>query len=235
MSPLLCVRGLSKRFDGVLAVSGVHFDVREGDAVGIVGPNGAGKSTLFHLISGTLTPSAGTILYRDQPIQTWTPERRVRAGIARTFQKTRLFYGLTVEENLASGCFLNSGGGVVRLLCGAPRRERLALQRRVDEILALTGLAPFRRRLAWQLSFGYQRRLSVGIALASAPRLLLLDEPFCGQSPQSVEKMGLLLRRLRERGITILLIEHRMESIVSYCSRLLVLQGGRVVIPTASS
>ena len=234
MSALLCVHGLSKRFDGLLALSDVRFDVREGDAVGIVGPNGAGKSTLFHLISGTLAPSAGTILYRDQPIQAWTPERRVRAGIARTFQKTRLFYGLTVEENLRSGCFLNSRGGLMRLLCGTPQRERLELQRRLDEILALTGLAPFRHRIAWQLSFGYQRRLGVGIALASAPRLLLLDEPFCGQSPQSVEDMGLLLRRLRERGVTILLIEHRMESIVSYCSRPLVLQGGRVVIPTAS-
>ena len=165
MSALLCVRGLSKRFDGLLALSDVHFDVQEGDAVGVVGPNGAGKSTLFHLISGALAPSAGTILYQDQLIQTWTPERRMRAGIARTFQKTRLFYGLTVEENLASGCFLNTGGGVVRLLCGAPRRERLQLQRRLDEILALTGLAPFRHRPAWQLSFGYQRRLGVGIAL----------------------------------------------------------------------
>lgn len=230
--PLLEVRRLSKRFDGLDALRDVHLTVRTGEVLGIVGPNGAGKSTLFHLITGHLEPTEGEVFYHGRKITSWPPERRVRAGISRIFQQTRLFYGLTVEENVRIGCFLQERGGLRRLILGEPRRERAALQARIDGILQQTGLEPFRGRAAAELSYGYQRRLEVAIALGTRPRLLLLDEPFAGQSPESAAEMGRLIRRLRESGLTLMMIEHRMESVVSYCNRLLVMRGGRVVIPS---
>ena len=233
MSPaLLKARGLTKRFGGLVALQDVSFTIETGDALGVVGPNGTGKTTLFHLLSGHLQPTSGEVLYRDERITDWPPEARVRAGIAYTFQKTRLFHGLTVEENVRLGCFLNQRGGLRRLLLGTPRREVKALCAQVDWILQLTDLEDFRRHLASELSYGYQRRLEIAIALGSGPKLLLLDEPFGGLSPQSIVEIGHLILTLRDAGLTIAFIEHRMESIMSYCSRLFVMGGGRLLIPS---
>jgi ABC-type branched-subunit amino acid transport system ATPase component len=173
------------------------------------------------------------VLYRGARITDWTPEMRVQAGIAYTFQKTRLFYGLTVEENVGLGHFIHERGGLRRLLLGRPRREAAALRAQVDRILELTGLDAFSRHLASQLSYGYQRRLEIAIALGSRPKLLLLDEPFGGLSPQSIVEMGHLIRALRDQGLTIAFIEHRMESIMAYCNRLFVMGGGRLLIPSS--
>lgn len=234
MIPLLEVRRLSKRFGGLVALDDVDFCVNPQDVLGIVGSNGAGKSTLFHLIAGNLTPSGGEIIYRDQAISAWSPERRVCAGIARTFQKTRLFYGLTIEENVRNGTFLQQAGGIKRLVFGTTKREQATLNDQIERILELTGLRSRRFELAGRLSYGYQRRLEVAIALGTQPKLLLLDEPFGGQSPESVQEMGHLIKTLSATGITVMLIEHRMESIVSYCKRLFVMEKGRFLIPTVS-
>lgn len=230
---LLRVRELSKRFGGVTALAGVSFDVAAGDVLGVVGPNGAGKSTLFHLISGHLTPSSGVVELRGRPITRWPVERRVTAGVARTFQQTRLFFNLSVADNVHLGAYRHRPGGARALLLGEGRACRQGLQRRVDEVLALTGLTRVSNQVAGALSYGFQRRLEVAVALATDPVLLLLDEPFSGQSPQSVAEMGRLLRALRTQGRTLLLIEHRMESIVAECTRVLVLRNGRLLIPSA--
>lgn len=229
--PLLEIRNLSKRFDGLDVLRDVQLTVWPGDVLGIVGPNGAGKSTLFHLLAGSWEPTAGEVFYQGRRITSWPPERRVRAGIARVFQQARLFYGLTVEENVRIGCFLQEHVGLQRLLPGVSRRERATLRARIEDILRQTGLEPFRDRTAAELSYGYRRRLQVALALGTRPRLLLLDEPFAGQSPEGAAEMGRLIRRLRASGLTILMIEHRMESIVSYCTRLLVMRDGRIVLP----
>lgn len=229
---LLEARGLTKQFGGLVALQDVSFTIEAGDALGIVGPNGTGKTTLFHLLSGHLQPTCGEVLYQGARITDWTPEARVRAGIAYTFQKTRLFYGLTVEENVRLGHFIHERGGLRRLLLGTPRREAAALHAQVARTLSLTGLEAFRGDLASELSYGYQRRLEIAIALGSGPKLLLLDEPFGGLSPQSIVEMGHLILTLRHAGLTIAFIEHRMESILSYCSRLFVMGGGRLLIPS---
>ncbi len=232
MTPLLETRRLSKQFGGLLALDELSFQVQRGEILGIVGHNGAGKSTLFHLITGFLRPTSGEILFEGHPVTAWPPYRRVRRGLAPTFQQTRLFYGLTVEENVRLGCFTQQRGGLRRFLLGTPHRERLTMQRRVNEILALTGLERFRAQPASQLSsYGYQRRLEVAIALGSGPKLLLLDEPFGGLSPSGIEEMGQLIQTLHDAGLTIMFIEHRMKSIWSYCSRLFVMSGGRLLIP----
>jgi branched-chain amino acid transport system ATP-binding protein len=231
--PLLEARGLTKKFGGLVALQDVSFKIEKGDVLGIVGPNGTGKTTLFHLLSGHLQPISGEVLYHGARITNWPPEARVRAGIAYTFQKTRLFYGLTVEENVRLGHFIHERGGLRRLLLGTPRREAMELCAQVGRILQLTGLKGFRGHLASELSYGYQRRLEIAIALGSGPKLLLLDEPFGSLSPQSIVEMGHLILTLRDAGLTIVFIEHRMESIMSYCNRLFVMGGGRLLIPSS--
>ncbi len=230
--PLLEVKNISKRFGGLVALDEVNFNVERRDVLGIVGPNGAGKTTLFHLVSGHMLPDGGEIFYEGRRITPCRAEERVRAGISRTFQKTKLFYGLTVEQNVQLGSFLDEKGGLRSLLFGAARSERQRLQRRLAQILKLTGLWSYRGYLASQLSYGYQRRLEIAIALGSNPKLLLLDEPFGGLSPQSIEEVGALIKSLNAEGLTVIFIEHRMESVVAYSNRLFVMRDGRVLLPT---
>ncbi len=231
---LLEVRGLTKHFDGIVALQNVSFSVHAGDVLGIVGPNGTGKTTLFNLIAGQLQPTKGSVLYQGESITQKTPEWRVKAGIARTFQKTRLFYSLRVEENIRLGCYLQEPSGIKPFALGASSEQDRTLAQRVDAILDKTGLERYRDYPAAELSYGFQRRLELAIALGTDPRLLLLDEPFGGQSPQSAKEIGHLIHHLRNEGVTIMMIEHRMESIVAYCNRLFVMRDGRLVIPHQS-
>lgn len=230
MTSLLRVDRLSKRYGGLHAVRDVSFDIESGQIVGLIGDNGAGKTTLFNLLSGFVTPSSGRVRFQADEITRWSPERRAQAGLVRTFQRSRIFPEVSVEQNVRMGCFLRERRRFVdrlRLLRGSPR----SMEERVDELLDLTGLAAFRQTLAAHLSFGYQRRLAVAVALGADPQMMLLDEPFGGLSPTSAEQMGTLIHALHERGMTLLLIEHRMESIVASCDRLLVMQGGELIIP----
>jgi len=228
---LLEVHGLCKHFGGVIALDDVDFVVNKGDVLGVTGPNGTGKTTLFNVIAGHLPPTSGEIFYEGTQITRQPPEWRVRAGIARTFQKTRLFYGLSVEENVRLGCYVHEPLGIKHVIFGTTRNEQSTQEERVNHILEMTGLDRYRSYPGSELSYGYQRRLEVAIALGSNPKLLLLDEPLGGQSPQSMTEMGQLIKSLQGQGLTIMMIEHRMESIVSYCDRLLVMRGGRIVIP----
>jgi branched-chain amino acid transport system ATP-binding protein len=228
---LLEVRGLTKYFDGIVALQNVSFAVNTGDVLGIVGPNGTGKTTLFNLIAGQLEPTSGELLYQGVSIVEKPPTWRVKAGIARTFQRTRLFYNLRVEENIRLGFYLQEPTGVKPFALGTSSEQSKLLIHRVEALLDKTGLERYRDYPAADLSYGYQRRLELAIALGTQPKLLLLDEPFGGQSPQSIKEMGRLIQALRDEGLTIMMIEHRMESIVSYCNRLFVMRDGRLVIP----
>ena len=231
---LLHIDRLSKHYGGLHAVQDVSFAIEQGQIVGLIGDNGAGKTTLFNLISGFVEPSFGQIFLDGREITGWSPERRAHAGLVRTFQRSRVFPDMTVAENVRMGCFLQERRRFFDRL-RLSRNGADPLEGRVAEWLALTGLEAFRDSRAAHLSFGYQRRLELAIALGARPKLLMLDEPFAGLSPESAEEMGELIQTLHEQGLTFLLIEHRMESIVTSCARLLVMQGGRMIIPRDAS
>ena len=230
--------GLKKHYGGLRAVDGIELKIEPGHIIGLVGPNGAGKSTLFHLLSGHALPSAGQIRFKGRDITHWPPERRVAFGLARTFQRSRVFPNVSVETNVRIGCFLEERP---RLALGRPptrakrHRRAASVDARVERILNETGLDPFRASTAGELSFGYQRLLGVAIALGTNPDLLLLDEPFSGLSPETSSAMAKLLVRLHDAGVTLFLIEHRMDSIVTSCNRLFVMHGGRLIIPHPTS
>lgn len=234
---LLRAEDLTKHYGGLRAVDGVDLSVQPGHIIGLVGPNGAGKSTLFHMLSGFEQPSSGRIQFKGKEITGWSPERRAALGLARTFQRSRVFPNISVEENVRIGSFLRERSDVASRLTplnGDLQRTR-STKDRVEDILRETGLEPFRRSLAMELSFGFQRLLGVAIALGTDPELLLLDEPFSGLSPETSSAMAKLTVRLHQRGITLFLIEHRMDSIVTACNRLFVMRDGRLIIPHPAS
>jgi len=243
---LLELRGVTKRFGGLTAVEAVDFVVRSGEILGLIGPNGAGKTTLFNLITGFYAPTAGEIRLRDEAIafpspgfagrllgRTRAPEpHRIAAlGIARTFQTIRLFKNLIALENVMSGLHPRTKAGV----CGAlfrPRSQRDEEARtvqRANELLARIGLSAIRDDLAKNLPYGHQRRLEIARALATQPTLLALDEPAAGLNEQETDELVILIRGIRDEGITILLIEHDMRLVMRVCERIVVLDHGKKI------
>jgi branched-chain amino acid transport system ATP-binding protein len=210
---LLEVRGLTKRFGGLLAVSRVDLDVEPGQLCGLIGPNGAGKTTLFHLVTGFHRPTAGEVRFEGRPITGLRPHRVCRLGIARTFQIVQPFPGLTVLDNAAVGAFTRVGD------VGAARAA-------AREALALVGLADRAGQQASTLTLADRRRLEVARALATGPRLLLLDEVMSGLAPPEVSAMMDLCRRLRARGLTILMIEHLLRAVMALSDTVVVLHHG---------
>jgi len=211
---LLRVEQVVKDFGGFRAVAEVSFDVRPGEIVGLVGPNGAGKTTLFNIITGFLRPTSGRVLFQGQEITRRAPHERARLGIVRTFQNTKVFPRLTVEQNVRIGCHLHPAN----------------VEGRTEAILCLSGLQGSRHKAAADLPYGEQRVLEIAIALGAKPKLLLLDEPFAGMSPAEAERCMTLLHRLRELGITVLLVDHHMETLVRHCDRLVVLHHGEKLV-----
>jgi branched-chain amino acid transport system ATP-binding protein len=214
MSALLSLDNVSKRFRGLLAVDRVSFDLVPGEIFAVIGPNGAGKTTLFNMIAGAMAPDDGSITFAGDPIQGLTPDAVCRSGIARTFQIVRPFPALSVEDNVIVGALLHQRN------VGAARQRARELLRRLD-------LFDKRRQLASTLTLPDRKRLEVGRALATAPRLLLLDEVMAGLRPTETDRMVAILRELnRESGLTILLIEHVMRAVMALASRVLVLDHG---------
>jgi branched-chain amino acid transport system ATP-binding protein len=214
MSALLSLDNVSKRFRGLLAVDRVSFDLVPGEIFAVIGPNGAGKTTLFNMIAGAMAPDDGSIRFAGDPIQGLTPDAVCRRGIARTFQIVRPFPALSVEDNVIVGALLHQRN------VGAARQRARELLRRLD-------LFDKRRQLASTLTLPDRKRLEVGRALATAPRLLLLDEVMAGLRPTETDRMVAILRELnRESGLTILLIEHVMRAVMALASRVLVLDHG---------
>ncbi len=207
----------SKHFGGVHAVRDLTFALQSGEILGVIGPNGAGKTTLVNLITGTLRPSSGRIVFDGRRIDGLKPYRIGRMGIARTFQVVRPFASLTVRENVAVGAMYGAGGA---------RRSASEAFERADEMLELVGLAGRRGELADGLPIGGRKQLEMAKALAMEPRVLLLDEVVAGLRGAEIDQAMALVRLVHERGITLLLIEHVMKVIVGVCSRVIVLDYG---------
>ncbi|MCA3285835.1 MAG: ABC transporter ATP-binding protein [Roseomonas sp.] len=212
----LAVRDLTKRFGGLTAVSDATFDVREGSITGLIGPNGAGKTTLFAMIAGFEQPSAGLVLLDGEEITGRKPHDLAKLGLARTFQIVQPFAGLSVRENIAVGAFL-------RL---PKRRDALALAEEVGQRL---GLGPQLDKPAAALTVAGRKRLEVARALATRPRILLLDEVLAGLNPSELRDFLPVLQDIRAGGVTILMIEHVMQAVMSLCEYVHVISGGRII------
>jgi branched-chain amino acid transport system ATP-binding protein len=226
--PLLTARGLTRSFGGLVAVSNVDLDVSAGEILGLIGSNGAGKTTLFNLLCGSMPPSSGRVTFDGQDCTGWPAHRMARAGALRTFQITSVFPEETVANNIRIASFrTRQSGWLDSLLCrGRFSRDERDLAGRVDSILDFVGLAVRREHLARTLPYGEQRKLEVAIAMAGQPRLLLLDEPAAGMNPDEGAKLVEMIRRIRDSGVTVLLVEHHMRVVASVCDRIVVLDHG---------
>jgi branched-chain amino acid transport system ATP-binding protein len=225
---VLALKGLSKHFGGVRAVDGVDLAVEAGRIVGLIGPNGSGKSTIVNLICGLFPPTAGAVLFRGDDLAALPPHARVSRGIARTFQNIRLFGQLSVWQNLwiaqNSGEHAEKAAFLPRWLGGSR-----AAREEIERTLAFFDLAHKADELAGNLSFGEQRRLEFARAMAAKPALLLLDEPAAGMNAEEIEQLDNRIRRLRDEGATILLIEHHMELVMAVTDRIAVLNFGQKI------
>ncbi|MDT8352905.1 ABC transporter ATP-binding protein [Roseomonas mucosa] len=236
--PILEVEGLTMRFGGLSAVGGVSFQARRGQITALIGPNGAGKTTCFNCITGFYRPSSGTIrLHRDagtEALHRLAGHRIARAGVARTFQNIRLFAGMTVLENLLVAqhntlmAATGFGIGAVLGLSRYPKAERAAIAR-ATHWLEETGLLARADEPAGALPYGDQRRLEIARAMCTDPSLLCLDEPAAGLNPRESEELGRLVRRIKETGCTVLLIEHDMGVVMGISDRVVVLDHGRLI------
>jgi branched-chain amino acid transport system ATP-binding protein len=214
--PLLRVEQVSKRFGGLLAVDQASFAAETGRITALIGPNGAGKTTLFSIITGFLAPSEGRIVYDGADIVGEPPHRLARRGIARTFQVVQPFAGLTVRENIAVGAHLSRPA----------RTDALAA---ADDVARVVGLGGLLAREAASLTVAGRKRLELARALAIEPRLLLLDEVLAGLNPSEIRDMVPVIRTIRDRGVTIVMIEHVMQAVMSLAEQVFVLSEGRII------
>jgi len=213
---MLSVERVSKRFGGLLAIADASLAVPQGAIVGLIGPNGAGKTTLFGVISGFLPPTTGTVAFEGADITGEEPHLRARRGIARTFQIVQPFAGLSVRENIAVGAYLRH----------ARRAEALA---QAEAVANLVGLRPMLDGSASGLTVAGRKRLELARALATEPRLLLLDEVLAGLNPSEIRDILPVIRRIRDGGVTILMIEHVMQAVMALCEDVYVLAQGRMI------
>jgi branched-chain amino acid transport system ATP-binding protein len=227
----LKVDGLSIRFGGLSAVEAMSFEVREGEVLSLIGPNGAGKTSAFNAITGYIAAAAGSISYRGSRLDGLKPNEIAELGVIRTFQKTSVFAGLSVLENVLIGLHLRSQQRPLAILMGAGSvgREESALAAEALDTLAFIGLAARAQQLAASLPYGELRLLEVAIALASRPKLLLLDEPVCGLNPAETQSFMKLIGRIRAGGVTILLVEHDMRMVMGVSDRIVCLNQGRII------
>jgi len=228
-APLLALDRLSKSFGGLVALDQVSFTIRRGEIFGLIGPNGAGKTTLFNVLTGLYTADQGSATLGDRRLDGRKPHEIVAAGLARTFQNIRLFANMTVLENVLVGRHARLRAGVLGAIVrdAATRAEEEAARARGRELLDYVGIGRHAQRLAKQLSYGDQRRLEIARALATEPTLLALDEPAAGMNPSETTALMTLLRRIRDDGVTLLLIEHDMRLVMGLCDRVAVLDYGR--------
>jgi branched-chain amino acid transport system ATP-binding protein len=229
---MLRVDRLAKRFGGYQALADVGLVVEPGSVHAVIGPNGAGKTTLFNVITGILPPTAGSVALEGRDITGWRADRVIQAGIARTFQQVRLFRGMNAVENVMVGRHARTHGGFGAALVRPPfheRGEEAETHRRARELLEVVGLAARADTWAGDLTLVEQRRLEVARALASDPRLLLLDEPAGGMTPVEVEDLNQLIRKIRESGVTVVLVEHHVRLVMRVSDVVTVLDAGRVI------
>jgi branched-chain amino acid transport system ATP-binding protein len=226
MSPILEVADVSKRFGGVDAVKSVSFEIARGALVGLIGPNGAGKTTMVNLISAHQLPSTGRIVLDGEPIQGLPMFKVARTGVSRTYQQSRLFLEDSVGENIRTGMVWAGGTGRSELSYPGAHGDE---EDRFEALLEFFGLGPFRDQLPTGLTHLLRRRVEIAQALALAPKLLLLDEPFAGFSREEAIDLIALIRECQRGGLTILLIEHNMEVVMEICERLFVMHHGALL------
>jgi len=229
---LLEVTRLRKEFGGLVAVDDVDFTVPAGSIVSLIGPNGAGKTTFFNMLTGVYVPTAGRIEFDGEDMTGKPPHAYTQRGIARTFQNIRLFQNMTALENTLVGMHVRLSGNLFQAILRTPgvRREEREARTRASDLLEFSGLRRKDREIARNLSYGDQRRLEVARALASQPKLLLLDEPTAGMNPQETADFTAFVHRLREeQGLTVLMIEHDMKVVMGICDRIVVLDHGQKI------
>jgi len=228
---ILSVRGVSKRFGGLHAVNDLSFDVARGSIKALIGPNGAGKTTLFNLVSGFLAPDRGEIYYEEAPVHDLPSHEIASRGMVRTFQHIRLFPKMTVLENVMVGRHVHSRAGFLSGMLNLPHtwREERRIREKSREILELLGIGGHADTEAASLAYGQQRIVEIGRALACEPRLLLLDEPAAGLNMRETNEMGGLIGRVRDMGITVLLVEHDMSLVMGISDEIVVLSFGEKI------
>jgi branched-chain amino acid transport system ATP-binding protein len=231
MAPILEVSGLTKRFGGLTAVNNVSFGVNEKEILSVIGPNGAGKSTLFKLISSFLKPTSGDVKFRGERISNLAPHIAARKGVVRTFQETTIFRNMSVRDNVIIAHHLRSRASLLGFFLGtqAARQDEEAFGRSADEILGFLGLDSISSETAKNLPHGHLRALGIAIGLATNPTVLLLDEPVAGMNHDETMKAVAMVRRLRDRGLTILLVEHDMPAVMKISDRIVVLNFGEKI------
>jgi branched-chain amino acid transport system ATP-binding protein len=227
-TPILSVERLTRNFGGVRAVSDVSFTVERGAITGLIGPNGAGKTTTFNLISGLFPPTLGLVRFDGAVLTGLRPDQVAARGVARTFQGTRIFPKLTVEENLLTAAQAGTGNGFWTDFLGLPaaRSARAACRHAVEDLLRRVGLEDHADTIAGNLAYAHQSLLGIGLALAVRPRLLLLDEPFAGMNPGETRQAARMVTRIRDSGITVILVEHDMPAVMEVCDHIVVLDQG---------
>ena len=228
---LLVVNNISKRFGGLQALSDVSFGICKGDIYGLIGPNGAGKTTLFNVLTSLYTPESGTANFMGHHLTRLKPHQIAQVGIARTFQNIRLFANLSAIENVMIGRHVRTRAGVLGAILRnrATRQEEEEIENHAHDLLEYVGIAARANDIARSLSYGDQRRLEIARALATEPRLLALDEPAAGMNPSETIVLRELIEKIRDDGVTVLLIEHDMKLVMGLCNRVLVLEYGRVL------
>lgn len=228
---LLEVDKMSIRFGGLVAVESMTFDVREGEVLSLIGPNGAGKTSAFNAITGYMTPSSGDIRYRGESIKGLRPDAVSRKGIVRTFQKTSLFGGLTVADNVLIGAHKRSAQNPLGIMLGLPyvSQDEAKLREHAREAMAFVDIDRRADDLASSLPYGEQRLLEVAIAMAADPQLLLMDEPVSGMNTAEKAAFTTTLARIRDKGITVLLVEHDMRTVMGASDRVICLNQGHII------
>ncbi|GAB3820803.1 ABC transporter ATP-binding protein [Kribbella italica] len=229
--PVLEASGVTMRFGGLLAVNDVNLTVREGEIVGLIGPNGAGKTTFFNCLTGLYKPTSGQVRFEGTPLPP-KPRAVVKAGMARTFQNIRLFANMTALENVMVGRYCRTSAGALTSVLHGPkyRREEAATRARAQELLEFVGLGRSTEHLARNMPYGDQRRLEIARALATDPKLILLDEPTAGMNPQETKQASDLIFKIRDSGLSVVVIEHDMRFIFNLCDRVLCLVRGETLI-----
>lgn len=232
MTPFLKVDRVTKSFGGLAAVSDVSMEIARGELVGLIGPNGAGKTTVFNLLTGVYTPTKGTISFEGRTINGLRPHQLAAVGIARTFQNIRLFRSLTVLQNVLVAAHLRSRRSLASAILRPPGQlaEDMELRFQAMQLLDRLELKEYAHQPSASLAYGMQRRLEIARALATRPKLLLLDEPAAGMNPNEKLELMELIRRIRhDFKLTILLIEHDMRLVMGVCERLYVLDYGEII------
>jgi len=231
MSPILQVRGVTKRFGGLTANNNISFEVNDGEILSVIGPNGAGKSTLFKMIASFMPTTSGEVLFKGERISNLTPHAVAQKGIVRTFQETTIFKSMTVRDNVIVSHHLRSKANLFGYFLGTKtaKSDEKEFRQSADDIVDFLGLGDIRHELASNLPQGHLRALGIAIGLATNPKILLLDEPFAGMNHDETMRTVELVRGVRDRGVTVLLVEHDMPAVMNISDRIVVINFGEKI------